>query len=149
MRSPICARSTIGKPACCSTAAAPTSNPNAPRRFARSSTPALDWERVLALAARHGLRPLLHRHLTRLAPAGVPAAPLDSLRDYFRKNSAFGLLLTGELLRLLAVLDDHGVEAMPFKGPAIAAGSTAMSRCASSATSTSSSGRRDVWRASR
>lgn len=80
----------------------------------------LDWDRVLALAARHGLRPLLHRHLTRLAPAGVPAAPLAALRDYAQKNSAFGVLLTGELLRLLAALDADGVEAVPFKGPALA-----------------------------
>ena len=80
----------------------------------------LDWDRVAALAARHGLRPLLHRHLTRLAPAGVPDAPLAALRDYAQKNSAFGVLLTGELLRLLAALDADGIEAMPFKGPALA-----------------------------
>ena len=80
----------------------------------------LDWDRVLALAARHGLRALLHRQLTRLAPAGVPAAPLAALREYARKNSAFGLLFTGELLRLLAALDADGVEAVPFKGPALA-----------------------------
>ena len=80
----------------------------------------LDWDRVLALAARHGLRALLHRHLTRLAPDGIPAAPLAVLRDYAQKNSAFGLLFTGELLRLLAALDADGVEAVPFKGPALA-----------------------------
>jgi hypothetical protein len=80
----------------------------------------LDWDRVLALAGRHGLRALLHRHLTRLGPSGVPAAALAALKDYAARNSAFGLLLTGELLRLLATLDAHGVEAMPFKGPALA-----------------------------
>ena len=80
----------------------------------------LDWDRVLALAARHGLRALLHRHLSRIAVAAVPAAPLAALRDYVQKNSAFGILFTGELLRLLAALDEHGVEAMPFKGPALA-----------------------------
>jgi hypothetical protein len=80
----------------------------------------LDWNRVLTLAARHGLRALLYRHLTRLAPAGVPAAVLAALKDYAEKNSAFGLLLTAELLRLLAALEEHGVEAMPFKGPALA-----------------------------
>jgi hypothetical protein len=50
----------------------------------------------------------------------VPAAIRDTLRDYAQKNSAFGLLFTGELLRLLAALDAAGVEAMPFKGPALA-----------------------------
>jgi hypothetical protein len=80
----------------------------------------LDWDRLLALAARHGLRALLHRHLSRLCPDSVPSAPLAVLRDYVQKNSAFGVLFTGELHRLLATLDAHGVEAMPFKGPALA-----------------------------
>jgi Uncharacterised nucleotidyltransferase len=80
----------------------------------------LDWDRLLALAARHGLRALLHRHLSRICPEGVPAAPLAALRDYVQKNSAFGVLFTGELHGLLAGLEAHGVEAMPFKGPALA-----------------------------
>jgi hypothetical protein len=80
-----------------------------------------DWDRVLDLAARHGLRPLLHRHASRACPDLVPADRLARLRDYFQKNGAFNLLLTGKLLQLLAVLGEHGVAAMPFKGPAIAA----------------------------
>jgi Uncharacterised nucleotidyltransferase len=80
----------------------------------------LDWQRVLALAARHGLQALLHRHLTRICPASVPATTLAALRDYVQTNSAFSVLLTGELLRLLAALDEQGVDAMPFKGPALA-----------------------------
>lgn len=80
----------------------------------------LDWDRLLALAARHGLRALLHRHLTRIAAEAMPAAALATLRDYVQKNSAFGVLFTGELLRLLAALEDRGVEALPFKGPAMA-----------------------------
>ncbi len=81
----------------------------------------LEWTRVLALAARHGLRALLFRHISRICPASVPPAALASLRDYVSRNSAFGLLFTGDLLRLLATLDSHGVEALPFKGPALAA----------------------------
>ena len=79
----------------------------------------LDWDRALRLAARDGLRPLLHRHLTRHASTAAPAV-IETLRGYAQKNSAFGLLFTGELLRLLAALDAAGVDAMPFKGPALA-----------------------------
>lgn len=80
----------------------------------------IDWDRLLTLAERNGLRPLLYAHLSRICATSVPAATLEFLRDYFAKNSAFSLLLTGQLLRLLAALNDHGIEAMPFKGPAIA-----------------------------
>ena len=80
----------------------------------------LDWVRLLTLAERNGLRPLLYWHLSRLAAATVPAATFEFLRDYFQKNSAFNLLLTGELLQLLALLTARGIEAVPFKGPAIA-----------------------------
>jgi hypothetical protein len=80
----------------------------------------LNWQRLLALAERNALRPLLYWHLSRLSAAGVPAPTFHGLRDYFQKNSAFNLLLTGELLQLLAVLNGNGIEAVPFKGPALA-----------------------------
>jgi hypothetical protein len=80
----------------------------------------LDWQKLLTLAERHGLRPLVYAHLNRICPERVPAANIEFLRDYFVRNSAFNLLLTGELLRLLNLLNEHGVEAVAFKGPAIA-----------------------------
>jgi hypothetical protein len=81
----------------------------------------LNWTRLLTLAHRHGLAPLLYWHLRRICAANVPAGPLESLRDYAQKNSALSLLLTAELVRLLKVLHDNGIAAMPYKGPAIAA----------------------------
>jgi hypothetical protein len=80
----------------------------------------LDWQRLLALAEKNALRPLLYRHLSRLCAANVPTTTFHELRDYFQKNSAFNLLLTGELLQLVGVLHENGIEAVPFKGPALA-----------------------------
>jgi hypothetical protein len=80
----------------------------------------LNWARLLTLAERNGLRPLLYWHLSRIGAASVPSATFECLRDYFHKNGAFNLLLTGELLRLLAALKEHGIDAVPFKGPAMA-----------------------------
>jgi hypothetical protein len=97
-----------------------TVDPECAARIQALAEGGLDWPRLLALADRHGLRALLHRHLTRVCPERLPAAPLHALRDYVQKNSAFGVLFTGQLLQLLAALDEHGVEAMPFKGPALA-----------------------------
>jgi hypothetical protein len=80
----------------------------------------LRWDRLQALADRHGLGPLLFWHLSQVCPASVPVARLTAQRALFQKQSAFSLLFTGELLRVIGALRDHGVEAMPFKGPALA-----------------------------
>ncbi len=76
--------------------------------FARSrADPGLDWARLLRLADRHGLRPLLSWHLSRIGADSVPAAMLARLRGDFQKISALGVLLTGELLRLIAAMRDR------------------------------------------
>jgi hypothetical protein len=81
----------------------------------------LDWARLLGAAEAHGTAPLLYWHLSRLAPAAVPGAVLEDLRHRFLNNARRSLLLTGELLRLLGLFAAHGVRAVPFKGPTLAA----------------------------
>lgn len=89
-------------------------------RIREQVTAGLNWDRVLTLARRNGLAPLLYSHLNQICPASVPAGVLQFLRDYYQKNSAFSLLLTGELLRLIKVLHDNGIQAVAYKGPAMA-----------------------------
>jgi hypothetical protein len=81
---------------------------------------AINWERLLKLAQRNGLSPLLYFHLNQICAASVPPKTIESLRDYFQKNSAFSLLLTGELVRLLKAFEENGIKVVPYKGPAIA-----------------------------
>lgn len=80
----------------------------------------LNWEKLLQLSQRNGLTPLLFFHLNAICPTSVPIKPQEFLRDYAQKNSAFTLLLTGELLRVLKVFESHGIKALPYKGPATA-----------------------------
>ena len=75
--------------------------PERAARIRERVTAGLNWDRLLTLARRNGLAPLLYWHLSQICAASVPAGELACLRDYFQKNSAFGLLLTGELVRLL------------------------------------------------
>lgn len=75
-----------------------------------------DGDALLELAAFHRVAPLLHRSL-RGAGAQPPPSKLEA---YVRSASNRGLLLTGELLRLLKRWDAAGVQAIPFKGPALA-----------------------------
>ena len=78
----------------------------------------LDWDEVLAEARRHGVTPLVHRHLS--GRAEVPAAPLAELGTYARRNAVHNLLLSKELLRVLGKLEGAGVRAVPYKGPTLA-----------------------------
>jgi hypothetical protein len=80
----------------------------------------LDWERLLKMAQRHGLVPLLYRHLNDHHPDLVPAAALNQLRDAFARNKLRNLMLVGELVELLALFERHGIAVIPYKGPILA-----------------------------
>jgi hypothetical protein len=82
----------------------------------------LDWDTVLRIASRHRIRPLVYWHLRAVCAEAVPAAALDALHQHFYDNAGHNLLLTGELLQLLKLFDGHGIAAIPYKGPALAAG---------------------------
>ncbi len=76
-----------------------------------------DWDAFIELAAFHRVAPLLQRSLR----GAGPHSPHPKLEAYVRSASSRGLLLTGELLRLLKRWEAAGVQAIPFKGPALAA----------------------------
>ena len=80
----------------------------------------LDWDLVLQLADRHGLQPLLHSHLNDVCPEAVPTEQQQHLRVAFQRVSALNILLTHELQKLLALFADNDVQAVPYKGPALA-----------------------------
>jgi hypothetical protein len=81
----------------------------------------LDWGYVLRAADRHRMMPLLYWHLNATCPEAIPAAVLENLRVPFQRNAARNLFLTGELCRVLGLLHDRGIPAIPFKGPLLAA----------------------------
>ena len=51
----------------------------------------------------------------------IPPAILDQLRDSFRTNLVRNEVLARELVTLLDLLRAHGISAIPFKGPTLAA----------------------------
>lgn len=83
----------------------------------RELLPIVDEGLLLGLAERHGLGPLAYWHLSQHAPE---AAFLAALKPRFDENARRSLRLTSELLRLLRSLRDHGVPALPYKGPLLA-----------------------------
>ena len=81
----------------------------------------LDWDEVIAEARRHAVDPLLFRHLTALGAPAVPERVRERLARHAETNAVRNRLLTVELGKVLAVLDAHGVAAIPYKGPVLAA----------------------------
>lgn len=79
-----------------------------------------DWNHVSQLATAHGLLPLLVRQIDQDCPDFLPPAAREILQKRFEENTLRTFLMACELIRLLDLFDAHGIQAIPFKGPALA-----------------------------
>jgi len=103
---------------CCATTAA------TPPRTASASDLAprvRGWERVVEIAKRHAVLPLVHRYLKLECPTAVPKEALANLRTQWQLIILYNRHLTTELVRLMGLLEAAGVPAVTFKGPVLAA----------------------------
>ena len=80
----------------------------------------LDWNYLLEISAPHGVKPLLYWNLNATCPDAVPQSTLSQLRHHFSANVERNMYLFGELLKLLNRFKECGIDAIPFKGPALA-----------------------------
>jgi hypothetical protein len=81
----------------------------------------VDWDGVLAAAAAHGVTDLLLAPLASSA-SPVPAPVLDTLGQRALEVTGLNLNRATQLVELLGLLSAHGIRALTFKGPALAAG---------------------------
>lgn len=92
----------------------------------------VDWPRLLRVAAWHGLTPLLYHHLPSRDADLVPESVLSAFRRQVVEMAQRSLFQTRELLKIIRLLDAHGITAAPYKGPALAAqlyGSAVLREC--------------------
>ena len=82
----------------------------------------LDWSLVLRLAHWHGVRPLLHRHLSGLAPERVPRPALVELWGAAESIARANRALADELARIAALFERRAIRSLPYKGPTLALG---------------------------
>lgn len=90
------------------------------RRAADLVAGGVSWDRLIGQASRHRILPLLHLNLGRLQWSGVPDQIRVALHRWQQSNAAAALGLVGEMRRLLGLLAERGVDAIPFKGVALA-----------------------------
>lgn len=83
------------------------------------STFQVDWPFVYDWSIRHRVLPLVYRNLRKYCADSVPQEILDQGKQIYRNNGARNLMMTGYLVRVLSLLKDHDILAMPFKGPAL------------------------------
>jgi hypothetical protein len=91
-----------------------------------------DWRLVLELAAHHELTSLVSWHLNTVCRELVPAQWLSAFAKHSRQAAMRSLLLTGELFRVLDILEGAGISAVPLKGPVLGAsvyGNPALREC--------------------
>lgn len=87
----------------------------------RLSSLVSDWPHLIDLAARHAVIPLVSRRLSTLRFGVVPEESLARLRSSAHDGALRGLQLTAELVSVMRELDRRGIDALPVKGPTLAA----------------------------
>lgn len=80
----------------------------------------VDWPRLIELAERHGLLPLVSHHLTASFGPTVPGSVREELHARARALVGRNLMMTSELIRVVRRLETYGIPALPYKGPALA-----------------------------
>lgn len=84
-----------------------------------AALPSIQWDKVMTEARRQGVTLQLCHWLE--ATGIAPAAVLAELRQLRQSNTLRNLRMTGELFALVELLGSKGIQAIPFKGPTLAA----------------------------
>lgn len=80
-----------------------------------------DWEAVFDLSVRHGTTALLVHHIHEHGLSDVVPDPwMSRLRAFAHAVLRHNVCATGELTRILAVLENAGIATLPIKGPLLA-----------------------------
>ncbi|MDS0300236.1 nucleotidyltransferase family protein [Halogeometricum sp. S1BR25-6] len=77
-----------------------------------------DWERILPLAASHGLTSHL-RESIKPVQSKIPEKVYQSLESQYRMNGVKNLQHTEELHSVLEAFKESGIQAIPYKGPVL------------------------------
>lgn len=80
----------------------------------------LDWTYIVRRAQQHSVLPLMNQNLRLHFSDLVPEPALLFFNEAARLCQRRNLAATRELLRILTLLEDRGIEAIPFKGPVLA-----------------------------
>ena len=81
----------------------------------------IDWHDLLQMAFYHDVAPLLYRNLESIAPGAMPEMVRTEFKKQIQVNIQGNLFLTKQLLDLLSLFNQHGIQVIPYKGAVLAA----------------------------
>ena len=85
----------------------------------RERSAEVHWPLAIETARRNGVVQLIEPVIRDLYP-DVPEAVSEAFREETTEIATSNLGLTGELLRLLELLQEAGIRVLPYKGPVLA-----------------------------
>ncbi len=91
-----------------------------PGELRRLSGLCSDWDDPIKSALKLKVAPLMFWALNRACPDAVPPDAMATLRNRFRLDLKRNLLYAKELLHILDLFGSAAIQAIPFKGPALA-----------------------------
>jgi len=81
----------------------------------------LDWAYTIRKAHQNGVMPLLCWNILNNYRNLVPQNVLDRFKEFFDFHARHNLYQTGSLIKIMRLFKAHGISALPFKGPTLAA----------------------------
>lgn len=84
--------------------------------FEKLFASAIDWKLFVHLSVHHRVHPVVYRHLKNQAFFTVPEEVLSELQKLSKENAWNALRMTGELMRLLSLLEQRGIAPVVLKG---------------------------------
>ena len=80
----------------------------------------IDWDYSIETTLRFGSTPLLFWNLITFFSEEIPKSVSTQIRDIFPIDALKNIGLKNELLKLLELVKDYEISAIPFKGPVLA-----------------------------
>jgi len=90
--------------------------------FIKNSLPAIDCQQLVGIASRHGVLPLVYKTLKNLSQSGKADFQdfLSELKPINMSIAQRNMLMSSELIKIMRLLEENHIEALAFKGPALA-----------------------------
>ncbi len=82
--------------------------------------PTADWERMIELAIRTGVAPLIYHYVRTLPDLDIPSGAITALRELYNMNALRNLRIYRQLHSILQALHDAGIAVAILKGAYLA-----------------------------
>ena len=81
----------------------------------------IDWEKLRALSGKHGVLPILYKKLKRLKSDQITSKDLEKFKSLNLNIIHWNLIQANQLITILKLLEEKGINVIPFKGPILSA----------------------------